>query len=301
MTSTTNALHVHPRTALPLALVRGIGQIMLQGNGWTGLLFLLGLLMGNWQVAVGTLIGAAVGTLTAYALRFDAQGITNGLYGFSPALVGAAAVFFFGLNLPAVVLGVIGAAVAAWLQCTLAQRKVAAYTLPFVVVAWVVHVVGVYGLGLAGAADVQPLVDLPVGAWAALFNGIGQVIFQGAPVAGVLFVIGLAMAGAVPAAAGVLGALIGILLAILTAQAQADIALGLFGYNSALAAITLAGQPARTAWAAVCWVVVAAVVAFILHLFFRQFTGMAMLGGVLTLPFVVAVWVVAGLRRMVNA
>ncbi|WP_395147001.1 urea transporter [Moraxella atlantae] len=301
MTSTTNALHVHPRTALSLALVRGIGQIMLQSNGWTGLLFLLGLLVGNWQVAVGTLIGVTVGTLIAYALRFDAQGITNGLYGFSPALVGAAAVFFFGLNLPAVVLGVVGAAMAAWLQRTLAQRKVAVYTLPFVVVAWVVHVVGVYGLGLANAADVQPLVDLPVGAWAALFNGIGQVIFQGAPVAGVLFVIGLAMAGAVPAAAGVLGALIGILLAILTAQAQADIALGLFGYNSALAAITLAGQPVRTTWAAVCWVVVASVVAFILHLFFRQFTGMDMLGGVLTLPFVVAVWVVAGLRRVVNA
>lgn len=301
MTSMMNALHAHPRTALLLALVRGIGQIMLQGNGWTGLLFLLGLLVGNWQVAVGTLIGVTVGTLIAYALRFDAQGITNGLYGFSPALVGAAAVFFFGLNLPAVVLGVVGAAVAAWLQRTLAQRKVAAYTLPFVVVAWVVHVVGVYGLGLAGAADGRPLVDLPVGAWAALFNGIGQVIFQGAPVAGVLFVIGLAVAGAVSAAAGVLGALIGILLAILTGQAQADIALGLFGYNSALAAITLAGQPVRTTWAAVCWVVVASVVAFILQLLFSQFTGMDMLGGVLTLPFVVAVWMVAGLRRMVNA
>ena len=51
MTSMMNALHAHPRTALLLALVRGIGQIMLQGNGWTGLLFLLGLLVGNWQVA----------------------------------------------------------------------------------------------------------------------------------------------------------------------------------------------------------------------------------------------------------
>ena len=298
MISATNTQQTTPPTALPLTLARGIGQIMLQGNGWTGLLFVLGLLVGNWQVAVGTLLGVVVGTLTAYALRFDGNAIANGLYGFSPALVGAAAVFFFGLYWPALVLGAVGAAVAAWLQHALAQRKVAAYTLPFVLVAWVLHVVGAYGLGLSSAPDVRPLLDVPFGALAALLNGVGQVIFQGAPVAGLLFVVGLALAGALPAAAGVLGALVGILLAILTGQAQADIALGLFGYNSALAAITLAGQPARAAWHVAGWAVIAAAVAFAWQLLLSQFTWLSALGGVLTLPFVLAVWLVAGLRRV---
>ncbi|MEP6804257.1 MAG: urea transporter [Flavobacterium sp.] len=36
-------------------ILKGIGQIMLQENRWTGLLFLIGIFMGSWQGGVATL------------------------------------------------------------------------------------------------------------------------------------------------------------------------------------------------------------------------------------------------------
>lgn len=287
--------------ALLPTLGRGIGQIMLQGNAWTGLLFLLGLLLGGWPIGVGTMIGAGVGTFTAQALRFDAAEIGQGLYGFSPALVGAASAFFFGPTWPALALGVIGAALAAWLQHFFIRRRVAAYTLPFILVAWGVYLLGTHVLGLPHAEAVPPLMKLPLDDFALPLNGVGQVIFEAAPVTGLLFMAGLATAGIVPVGAALLGALMGAMLAAVVGQAGTDITLGLFGYNSVLAAITLARQPARTEGMKSLWVALAAALAFALDLLMSGSGLFAPLGGVLTLPFVLAVWAVDALRRRITA
>ena len=46
-------------------------------------------------MAVGAVVGAAIGTATAWALKFDKSEMAAGIYGFNSALVGIATLFFF--------------------------------------------------------------------------------------------------------------------------------------------------------------------------------------------------------------
>lgn len=75
-------------------LLKGIGQIMLQENSLTGLLFLIGIFYGSIIMGLAALLAAICGTVTAYLLKYDKTEITQGLYGFSAALVGVAAMLF---------------------------------------------------------------------------------------------------------------------------------------------------------------------------------------------------------------
>ena len=75
--------------------LKGIGQIMLQENSITGLIFLIGIFLNSPLMALGLLIGTIVGTLTAQVLKYDQGNINSGLYGFNAALVGIAMLVFF--------------------------------------------------------------------------------------------------------------------------------------------------------------------------------------------------------------
>jgi len=77
------------------ALLRGMGQIMLQDNALTGLLFLLGILANSWQMFFAALLGLMSGTAATYFLKYDKKEIAHGLYGFNAALVGVGLLFFF--------------------------------------------------------------------------------------------------------------------------------------------------------------------------------------------------------------
>jgi urea transporter len=75
-------------------VLRGLGQIMLQENALTGLLFLLGIFYGSVFMGLGALVATACGTMTAYLFHFDKAETEKGLYGFSAALVGVALTLF---------------------------------------------------------------------------------------------------------------------------------------------------------------------------------------------------------------
>ena len=81
------------------AVLRGFGQIMLQENRWTGLLFLIGLLISHWTFGLAALLACLSGTLIAKLLKLDYSNIQAGLYGFSASLVGIALVFLFESNI----------------------------------------------------------------------------------------------------------------------------------------------------------------------------------------------------------
>lgn len=97
-------------------ILKGIGQIMLQENRWTGLLFLIGIFMGSWQCGVAVLISTAAGTFTAMTLKYDKSQINAGLYGFSAALVGVALAFLFDTTILIWILIILGGALAAVIQ-----------------------------------------------------------------------------------------------------------------------------------------------------------------------------------------
>lgn len=76
-------------------LFKGLGQIMLQDNPVTGMVFLAGICFGSVSMGVAALLAALTGTLTAIVLKFPSENINKGLYGFSAALTGVALILFF--------------------------------------------------------------------------------------------------------------------------------------------------------------------------------------------------------------
>ena len=77
-----------------LIVLKGLGQIMLQENAVTGLLFLIGIFYGSFTMGAAALLAVVCGTTTALLLKYEKSEIDKGLYGFSAALVGVAAILF---------------------------------------------------------------------------------------------------------------------------------------------------------------------------------------------------------------
>lgn len=52
-------------------VLKGIGQIMLQENALTGLLFLIGITCGSIEMGLGALLATVSGTATAILLKYN--------------------------------------------------------------------------------------------------------------------------------------------------------------------------------------------------------------------------------------
>lgn len=228
-----------------------------QENALSGALFVAGIAVGSPLMALGAVVGSAIGTLTAWQARFDKGELSAGIYGFNSALVGIATFFFFRptpLSVGLLVVGCIAAALLTrWMR---GHVPFPTYTMPFVVTAWVLFFLG-RALG-AGAADsaaaplVANLATHPMVTAAA--HGISQVMFQASVWTGLLFLLGIAVSNRLHAAWVLAGAVLGMLVASyhlsagasaldperLVARAQFEnVALGLYGYNATLAAVAL--------------------------------------------------------------
>src|SRR5262249_22576639 len=115
-----------------LAVFRGIGQVFFQENALTGACFVLGIVLSSPLMALGGLVGAVIGTATAWVLKFDKSEVHAGIYGFNSTLVGIATFFFFRPGAASITLLIAGCVVAA-LVTWLARRYVPfpTYTGPF--------------------------------------------------------------------------------------------------------------------------------------------------------------------------
>ena len=91
-----------------LILGRGIGQVMFQNNALSGGLMLLGIAFNSWQLAVLSVLGTVVSTLTASLSGYDKEDIRNGLYGFNGTLVGIAIGVFMEINVTSLLLLISG-------------------------------------------------------------------------------------------------------------------------------------------------------------------------------------------------
>src|SRR6516162_1959188 len=74
---------------------RGIGQVFFQEHALTGALFALGIAVSSPLMALGAVVGTAIGTATAWILKYDKTELYAGIYGFNATLVGIATLFFF--------------------------------------------------------------------------------------------------------------------------------------------------------------------------------------------------------------
>ena len=225
-------------------ILKGLGQIMLQENSVTGLLFLIGIFYGSITMGLAALLAAICGTVTAYLLKYDKTEITQGLYGFSAALVGVAAMLFLKPLLWTWVVLVIGSALAAILQHFFIQRKIPAFTLPFVLVTWLVlFVFNHFGKELLALPT--PVVLHASDSLTEGFKSFGQVMFQNNLVSGLLFFVAVFISSPIAALYGLAAAIISAIIAFVFSAPIDDINLGLYGFNAVLCAMVFAGDKVR--------------------------------------------------------
>lgn len=273
-----------------LPCLRGVGQIMLQNNAWTGALFLAGIFYDSIVMGLAAVVAVVTGTLTAKLLRYPEADIDAGLYGFSATLVGVALTFYFNpvpLVWAAVVLGAVAAT---WLQHQFIRRGWPGFTFPFIIVTWILLYLflHVYKPGAAAAvASSMPLSD----DFTTATNGFGEVIFQGSVIAGIIFFIAVFISSPTAALYGVCASLLGAFISLEFAEPATDIHMGLFSFNAVLCAITFSGDQPRDG----ILVLFSVVLSVLLDVWMLQ-QHMA----VLTFPFVAASWITLGLQHLLR-
>ncbi len=268
---------------------RGIGQIMLQENAITGLLFLTGIFYGSVVGGIAALLSAITGTLVAYLLKYDESEIEQGLYGFSATLVGVAMVFYMSPGWVIWIAVILGAALATIIQHLFIQKKLPGFTFPFVIITWVLlylfHHVIIEPGSVAVAAEVPEK-----NGFATSIHGFGEVIFQDSTISGLLFLLGVYINRPIAALYGIAGAVISAYVAIHCSEPVPDIQMGLFSFNAILCAITFAGEDRADG----IYVLIAVLLSVFIDI------GMLMMNWtVLTFPFVAASWITLLVKKII--
>jgi urea transporter len=232
--------------------LRGVGQVFFQESALTGACFLVGIAVNAPIMALGGLVGAALGTAVARLAKFDPDETAAGIHGFNATLVGISTFFFFQPGPASVAMMAVGAVVATLLTRLMrGTLPFPTYTTPFIVTTWAIWLIGpALGAAWVPAGDPYTGSDPFVG----IANGVGQVMFQANLVTAVLFVVGIALSDWRHAVLVVAASALGVAAAnyhVTPAQRALDpeqlvprfltqnITLGLYSYNATLAALAL--------------------------------------------------------------
>jgi urea transporter len=290
-------------------LFRGIGQVFFQENAITGILFFLGLAVSSLPMAIGAVVGSAIGSGLAWLMKFDRSELLGGIYGFNSTLVGIATFFFFqpgGTSIGMMIIGCLAATILTWFMRGFLPFPT--YTSPFIVITWVLFLLGKSLPVIAvDPSQVNPLIPaVPAGFWVeSALHGLGQVMFQASIWTGLLFLAGIAVSNRLHAGVVLAASIVGMLVAAhnvdaamraldpetLIERTQFDnIQLGLYGYNATLVAVAL-----------ILWrsSLVYPLFGIVLAVAFTELVPLVGLPA-LTAPFVLAAWAVMILVRLEN-
>lgn len=289
-------------------LLRGVGQVMLQGDARAGALFVIAVGLHAPGLGLALVWGVLVGTLAGRFLGADDGQLHAGLYGFNGALVGVALGLFLQPGLVTIAcIGLAAALSSVMMAAFTAVMRVwalPALTAPFVLTSlgFLAATPGLRGLRPAPASAPEVVADagiatLPVLA-EGLLTGIGQVFFQPSMLSGGVMLLGLLVASPRAAVAALAGSASGLLVAAILGAGVADLRAGLYGFNSVLVAIVLAPAVAGMGRAGVVLTVLAAVAAPVVTAAVNALLAPLGLPG-LTLPFVLVAWAfLAALRQL---
>jgi urea transporter len=262
---------------------------MLQNNALTGLLFLVGIFYNSWILGLGAIIGAIISTNSASILKYSKEDIDNGLYGFNGALVGVAVLFFFEINIFSIILIIAGSFLSTVAMCEM-KKRIPAYTAPFVISTWVVILI-IKFFNLVPFISSASLQANSLNLFSTISTGVGQVMFQGSIITGLIFIIAILINSRTSAIYAVYGSLLGGLFALLLSLPLDMINVGLFGYNAVLCGIALGTKK----WSGFVFATFAILLSVLINYW---------LGGwgiiTLTAPFVIATWIILLIKNEVN-
>lgn len=272
-------------------IFRGISQVFLVNNVITGILFLIGIFYNSCSIGIGAIIGVLVGTLTALFLKYDKNDIDQGLYGYNGTLVGLAIVCFFGLNIPSIIAIFFGSILSSILMRVMSTWRIPPYTAPFIVSTWIALLLLVklssIPLQIVPLPNADTLKIIP-----AVSKGIGQVMFQGDTITGMIFFIGLLISSRISALYALLGSVLGVAVASVFSFPLTMIHIGLFGFNGVLCGIAFSNKKWNYAIAAIASVVISIFITY----------GIINLGIIgLTSPFVISTWITLLLNNKVTS
>lgn len=277
-------------------VLKGIGQIMLQENRWTGLLFLIGIFMGSWQSGIATILATSVGTFTAMKMSYNKSEINAGLYGFSAALVGVALSFFFQTTILIWCLIVLGGALASIIQHFFISKKIPVFTFPFILIIWIC-VFALHHFTNIPPSDMitaKPE-NVNYSEFITPLNGFGEVIFQGGALSGIIFFIAVFINSPLAALYGFIGALLGAYISFVRGESVEGIHMGLFGFNAVLSAIVFSGAKKIDG----LWVLIAVFITVAIDDLLIDKNVLSVVGGVLTFPFVAGTWITLLIQKVI--
>lgn len=285
------------------SMLRGIGQVMLQNNSYTGLLFLAGIFYNSTLFGWGVVLGTAASTVTAMLLGVEHAKVRAGLFGFNGALVAIGLLYFLEPGVLAMVYVVFAAVFTTVLMAALtnflATWKIPALTAPFVITT-LFFILASARFGHLHTTDVLPTAGLPKAAIVegvvtastvgeGLLKGIAQVFFQNNLVTGIFFAVGLLISSRATCVAALLGSLVGLLVAWGMGAAEPAIRAGAFGFNPVLTAIALGSSFYVLNAASAAYATLAAITTAVV--FAAMSAALEPLGmPALTSPFVLVVW-----------
>lgn len=300
----------HRLIRFPEWVLRGVGQVVFQNNPVTGFVILAAILFNSWIYCVTCLLGAAVSTVTALVLRADRALVASGLFGFNGALVGLALVAFTSADFRT---GAVPSAhMVAYIVCAAAMTsvvysalgvllrpyRVAALTMPFVLVGWlflfaVLEFANIEGGPLAkpvSPEEYEAVTRYVLPTWyMGIGNAIGQIFFQDNWITGYLIILAIAVNSRISAAMALLGAVLAAGVAALFGGAEGALRDGLFGYNAALTAIALGGFFLALTWSSFLYTLFGVVVTTWVWASVAIFLGPIHMP-VLTSAFVLVTW-----------
>ncbi|NLX18801.1 MAG: urea transporter [Desulfobulbus sp.] len=227
-----------PQIFIPL--LNGFGQIMLQRSARAGFLFIAGIWAHSWVMALGAVLGALTGSITAYLCRCRPEDIRAGLYGFNGCLVGIALSFFYAPGMGNVLFIATGGALSALVMRRMLNWKkhLPPYTAPFIVVTWALLPVGeLFGLNPAVTATLNPAGD-----GFTVLRGLGQVMFQDYWITGLIFTAGLALHSRQATAWALIGSAVGLIAARSLGFPENLAVAGVFSFNGVLTGIALSDR-----------------------------------------------------------
>ncbi len=267
-------------------IFRGFGQVMLQNNAWTGMLFLFGIFFNSWIFGLGAILGNIVSTYSAKILRYSKEDINDGLYGFNGTLLGIAILFLFKFSIFVVSIIILGSIFSTIIMHQIKKYRIPVYTAPFVVSTWLIAFI----FKLFNFFPIESLLPVSnsLNIFSATFMGFGQVMFQGSIVTGLIFFLAIIINSRKSAIYSLYGSTLGIVIALIFSFQLSAINIGLFGYNAVLCAIALESKKLEN--------FIFATFAIVLSVFLNFWMGNI---GIITLtaPFVFATWITLLLKK----